>query len=133
MVRIEEYQEGSVHTVQEGGSSSPSNIASIGFIHTELQHRDNEGVEYDLDIPDHSPRFPRFPSFPPRQGDLINVVSNDEPPTVGKTEQERLAHEARNIDQFNRRQAEAEAEEEAQHIRFQPRDLNNAFDRVGEK
>ena len=36
MVWIEEYQEGSVHTVQEGGSSSPSGIASNGFVHTEL-------------------------------------------------------------------------------------------------
>ena len=58
MVQIEEYHEGSVHTVQEGGSSSPSSIASIGSVHTELQHRDNEEVEYDLDIPDHSPGFP---------------------------------------------------------------------------
>ena len=64
---------------------------------------------------------------------MINVISNDEPPVVGKTEQERLAREARNSDRFNRRQAEAEAEEEARRIRFQPRDLNNAFDRVGEK
>ena len=110
MVRIEEYQEGSVHTVQEGGSSSLSGIASNGSVHTELQHHDNEGVEYDLDIPDHAPGFPRFPSFPPRRGDLINVVSNDEPPAVGETEQERLA---RNIDWFNRQQVEAEAEEEA--------------------
>ena len=36
MVQIEEYQEGSVHTVQEGGSSSPSDIASNGSVHTEL-------------------------------------------------------------------------------------------------
>ena len=107
MVRIEEYQEGSVHTVQEGGSSSPSSITSNGSIHTELQLHDDEEVEYDLDIPDHSPGFPRFPSFPPRRGDLINVVSNDEPPIVGETEQERLAREARNIDRFNRRQDEA--------------------------
>ena len=108
MVQIEEYQEGSVHTVQEGGSSFPSGIASNGSVHTELQHHDNEGVEYDLDIPDHAPGFPRFPSFPPRRGDLINVVSNDEPPTVGETEQERIAREARNIDRFNRRQIEAD-------------------------
>ena len=133
MVRIEEYQEGSVHTVQEGGSSSPSSIASNGSIHTELQLRDDEEVDYDLDILDRPPGFPRFPSFPPRRGDLINVVSNDKPPAVGETEQERLAREARNIDRFNRRQAEAEAEEEARRIRLQPRDLNNAFDRVGEK
>ena len=133
MVRIEEYQEGSVHTVQEGGSSSLSSIASIGSIHTELQRRDNEEVEYDLDIPDHSPGFPRFPSFPPRRGDLINVVSNDEPLAVGETEQERLAREACNIDRFNRRQAKAEVEVEPRRIRLQPRDLNNAFDRVGEK
>ena len=91
MVRIEEYQEGSIRTVQEGGSSSPSSTASNVSIHTELQLRDDEEVDYDLDIPDHPPRFPRFPSFPPRRGDLINVVSNDEPPAVGKTEQERLA------------------------------------------
>ena len=113
MVRIEEYQEGSVHIVQEGGSSSPFSIASNGSVHTELQHRDNEEVEYDLDIPDHSPGFPRFPSFPPRRGDLINVVSNDEPPAVGEIEQERLAREAHNIDRFNHRHTEAEAEEEA--------------------
>ena len=113
MVRIEEYQEGSVHTVKEGGSSSPSSIASNGSIHTKLQLHDDEEVDYDLDIPDCPPGFPRFPSFPPRRGDLINVVSNDEPPAVGETEQERLAREARNIDRFNRRQAKAEAEEEA--------------------
>ena len=64
---------------------------------------------------------------------MINVVSNDKPSAVGETEQERLAHEARNIDWFNRRQIEAEAEEEARRIRVQPRDLNNAFDRVGDK
>ena len=42
---------------------------------------------------------------------MINVVSNDEPPTVGEIEQERIAREARNIDWFNRRQIEAEVEE----------------------
>ena len=103
MVWIEEYQEGSVHIVQEGGSSFSSSTASNGSIHTELQLRDDEEVDYDLDIPDHPPGFPRFPSFPPRQGDLINVISNNEPPAVGEIEQERLAREARNIDQFNRR------------------------------
>ena len=97
MVRIEDYQEGSVHTVQEGGSSSSSGIASNASVHTELQHHDDEGIEYDLGTPDHAPGFPQFPSFPPRRGDLINVVSNDEPPVVGETEQERLAREARNI------------------------------------
>ena len=64
---------------------------------------------------------------------MINVVSNDEPPAVGETEQERLAREARNIDRFNCRQAKAKAEVEARRIRLQPRDLNNAFARVGEK
>ena len=64
---------------------------------------------------------------------MINVVSNDEPPAVGETEQERIARAARNIDRFNRRQIDAEVEEEARRIRIQPRDLNNAFDRVGEK
>ena len=64
---------------------------------------------------------------------MINVVSNDEPPAVGETEQERLARETHNIDRFNRRQIKAKAEEEARRIRVQPRDLNNAFDRVGDK
>ena len=64
---------------------------------------------------------------------MINVVSNDEPPAVGEIEQERIAREARNIDQFNHWQIKAEAEEEARRIRVQPRDLNNAFDRVGDK
>jgi hypothetical protein len=113
MIRIEDYQEGSVHTVQEGDSSSSSGIASNASVHTELQHHDDEGVEYDLDILDHAPGFPQFPSFPPRRGDLINVVSNDEPPAVGESEQERIAREACNIDWFNHRQIEAEAEEEA--------------------
>jgi len=133
MIRIEDYQEGSVHTVQEGDSSSSSGIASNASVHTELQHHDDEGVEYDLDILDHALRFPQFLSFPPRRGDLINVVSNDEPPAVGETKQERIAREARNIDRFNHRQIEAEVEEEAQCIRVQPHDLNDAFDRVGDK
>ena len=64
---------------------------------------------------------------------MINVVSNDEPPVVGKIEQERLAHEPCNIDRFNCQQIEAEAEEVARRIRVQPCDLNNAFDRVGDK
>ena len=102
-----------VHTVQEGGSSSSSSTASNASVRTELQNHDDEGVEYDLDIPDHAPGFPQFLSFLPRRGGLINVVSNDEPPTVGETEQERIAREARNIDRFNRWQIKAEAEEEA--------------------
>ena len=64
---------------------------------------------------------------------MIHVVSNDEPSIIGKTEQERTAREARNIDRFNRRQIEAEADQEAQRIRVQPCDLNDAFDRVGDK
>ena len=64
---------------------------------------------------------------------MINVVSNDEPPVVGEIEQERLAREACNIDRFNHRQIKAEAEEEARRIRVQPCDLNNSFDRVGDK
>ena len=66
MVWIEDYQEGSVHIVQEGGSSSSSGTASNASVCTELQNHDDEGVEYDLDIPDHALGFPRFPSFPPR-------------------------------------------------------------------
>ena len=102
MIRIEDYQEGSIHTVQEGDSSSSSGATSDASVHTKLQHHEDEGVEYDLDISDHAPGFPQFPSVSPRRGGLINIVSNDEPPVVGKIEQERTAREARNIDQFNR-------------------------------
>ena len=66
MVRIEDYQEGSVHTVREGDSSSSSGIASNASVHTELQRHEDEGVKYDLDLPDHAPGFPQFLSFPPR-------------------------------------------------------------------
>ena len=69
MIRIEDYQEGFVHMVQEGDSSSSSGIASNTSVHTELQHHDDEGVEYDLDIPDHAPGFSQFSSFP--QGEEI--------------------------------------------------------------
>ena len=64
---------------------------------------------------------------------MIHVVSNDEPPAVGETEQEKTAREARNIDRFNHRQIKAGAVQEAQRIRVQPHDLNDAFDRVGDK
>ena len=64
---------------------------------------------------------------------MIHVVSNDEPPAVGETEQERTACKARNIDRFNHQQIEAEADQEARRIRVQPCDLNDAFDRVGDK
>ena len=110
MVRIEDYQEGSIHIVQEGDSSSSSGITSNASIHTELQHHEDHGVKYDLDLLDHALGFSQFPSFLPRRGDLIHVVSNDEPLAVGETEQERTAREARNIDRFNRRQIEAEAD-----------------------
>ena len=36
MVQIKDYQEGSVHTVQEGGSSSSSGTASNASVRTEL-------------------------------------------------------------------------------------------------
>ena len=64
---------------------------------------------------------------------MISVVSNDKPPRVGEMKQEGLAREAHNIDRFNHRQIEAEADQEARRIRVQPRDLNDAFDRVGDK
>ena len=57
MIQIEDYQEGSVHTVQEGDSSSSSSTASNASVHTELQHHEDEGVKYDLDIPDHALGF----------------------------------------------------------------------------
>jgi hypothetical protein len=43
MVRLQEYHEGSVHTLSEDGDSSTGSTCSI---HTEVEHLNNE---YDLD------------------------------------------------------------------------------------
>lgn len=133
MVQIEEYREGLVHTLEEdGNSSSLLSTASNGSIQTEVQHPDSDGSEYDLDLPDHPPRFHQFLTFLPRRGGMINIVSNDEPaPANGETDKQRQQHEQRNANHAQRRQAEVEEEECRRGPR--PQDLNDTFDMVGDK
>jgi hypothetical protein len=63
---------------------------------------------------------------------MVLNVSNDEPVVTGETNEQRQLHEQRNANHVGRRQREAE-EEEARHRGPRPRDLANAFDRVGDR
>jgi hypothetical protein len=62
---------------------------------------------------------------------MVLNVSNDEPAVVGETDEQRQLREQRNADRAERRRLEAEEEERRRGPR--PRDLANAFDRVGER
>jgi hypothetical protein len=77
MVDIREHNEGSVHTLPEEGGSS---IGSTRFVHTKAEHLDHD--EYDLDPLPQPPGFSPIPIFPPRHGDMVLNVSNDEPPVA---------------------------------------------------
>jgi len=75
----------------------------------------------------HTPRgFSRFPVFPPRRGDLVFNVSNDEPVLDGETYEQRQQHEQRNADRAQRR-----ADEEQRQL--VPNNLDDAFDMVGDQ
>jgi hypothetical protein len=84
MIGIRELNEGSVHTLPEDGDSSTGSTHSI---HTEAKHLDHD--EYDLDPLPHPPGFSPIPRFPPRRGDMVLNVSNDEPLVMGETDEQR--------------------------------------------
>jgi hypothetical protein len=84
MVGIREHNEGSVHTLPEDGDSSTGSTHSV---HTEAEHLDHD--EYDLDPLLHPPGFSLIPRFPPRHGDMVLNVNNDEPSVVGETDEQR--------------------------------------------
>ena len=69
------------------------------------------------------PGFSRFPVFPPRRGDLVFNISNDEPVVDGETGEQRQQREQRNADR-----AQLRADEKQQLI---PNNLDDAFDMVG--
>jgi hypothetical protein len=127
MVDIWEYHEGSVHTLPEDGDSSTGFTRSV---HTEAQHLKDD--EYGLDPLSDPSGFSLIPRFPPRRGDMVLNVSNDEPAVIGETDEQRQLHEQRNADRAERRQHEAN-KEEAHHRGPRPQDLANAFDRVGDR
>jgi hypothetical protein len=87
MVGIQEYHEGSVHTLPEDGDSSTGSTCSV---HTEDQHLEDD--EYDLDPLLHPLGFSLILRFPPRRGDMVLNISNDEPAVVGETDEQRQLH-----------------------------------------
>jgi hypothetical protein len=78
------------------------------------------------------PGFSLILRFPPRRGDMVLNVSNDEPTVVGETDELRQLREQHNANCAEHRQHEAE-EEETCRRGPRPRDLANAFDRVGDR
>jgi hypothetical protein len=63
-----------VHTLLEDGDSSTGSTCSV---HTEAEHLEDD--EYDLDPPPYPLGFSLIPRFPPRHGDMVLNVTNDEP------------------------------------------------------
>jgi len=89
----------SIRTLPEDKSSSTS--SSIGSVPTEVLHPEDE--DFDLDLPPYPLGFSRFPVFPPRWGDLVLNVSNDELVVDGETDEQRQQREQRNADRAQRR------------------------------
>jgi hypothetical protein len=83
MVRAREHREGSVHTLPEDGDSSTGSMCSV---HTEVEHLDDE---YDLDPLPYPLGFPPIQRFPPRHGNMVLNISNDEPAVMGETNEQR--------------------------------------------
>jgi hypothetical protein len=84
MVGIREHHEASVHTLPEDGNSSTGSTSSI---HIDGQHLEDD--EYDLDPLPYPLGFSLILRFPPRHGDMVLNVSNDEPIVVGETDEKR--------------------------------------------
>ena len=99
-----------------------STNSSTGSVPTKVLNSEDE--DYDLDLPPYPPGFSRFPVFPPRRGDLIFNVSNDEPVVDGETDEQKQLREQCNADRARRR-----VDEEQQLV---PHNLSDAFDMVGD-
>ena len=84
----------SIRTLPEDKSSSSN--SSTGSVPTDVLHPEDE--DYDLDLPPYPLGFSRFPVFPPRRGDLVLNVSNDEPVVEGETVEQKQQREQRNAD-----------------------------------
>jgi len=108
--------------VQPDSQASNTN-SSTGSVPTEVINSEDE--DYDLDLPPYPPGFSRFLIFPPRWGDLIFNVSNDEPVVDGETDEQKQLRKQHNADRARRR-----ADEERQ---LAPHNLSDAFDVVGDQ
>ena len=109
----------SICVLQDDKATSTN--SSTGSVPTEVLHSKDE--DYDLDLPPYPPGFFRFPVFPPRRGDLIFNVSNDELVVDGETNEQKQLRKQRNADRAQQR-----ADEERQ---LGPQNLSDAFDMVG--
>jgi hypothetical protein len=109
MVSIQEHHEGSVHTLPEDGDSSTRSTRSI---HTEDEHLEDD--EYDLDPLPYPLSFSLIPRFPPRHGNMVLNISNEEPAVAREIDEQWQLREQRNADCTEHRHQEAE-EEEAHH------------------
>ena len=87
----------SIRTLPDDKATSTN--SSTGSVPTEVLHPEDE--DYDLDLPPYPSSFSRF-VFPPRRGDLIFNVSNDEPVVDGETDEQRQQREQRNADRAQR-------------------------------
>jgi hypothetical protein len=110
----------SIRTLPEDNTTSTN--SSTGSVSTEVLRPEDE--VYDLDLLPYPPGFSRFPVFPPRHGDLVFNVSNDEPVIDGETDEQRQQREQCNADRAQRR-----ADEEQRQLI--PNNLDDAFDMVG--
>jgi len=108
----------SIRTLPKDKSDSIN--SNTGSVPTEVLHPKDE--DYDLDLPPYPPGFSRFLVFPPRRGDQVLNVSNDEPVVDGETDEHRQQRELCNANRAQRR-----ADKERQLI---PNNLGDAFDRV---
>jgi hypothetical protein len=66
MVSIQEFHEGSAHTLPEDGDSS---TRSTRYVHTKAEHLDDD--KYDWDPLPYPPGFSLIPRFPSRCGDMV--------------------------------------------------------------
>jgi hypothetical protein len=134
----------SIHTTQTDSRLSPeSSTASDENTQTMVLDHVSSSDEEML----HPPGFPRILTFPPRCGAMINVVSQDEdPPAGGETDQQRRERQQRNADRAQRRidedarlaqqqadRDQQEADAAVRRNRLQGRNLNDAFDMVGNR
>jgi hypothetical protein len=122
MVGIQEHHEGLVHTLPKDGDSITGSTCSV---HTEAEHLKDD--EYDLDPLPYPPGFPQIPRFPPRRGNIVLNISNDEPAVMGETDKQWQLHE------HTEHHCLEAKEEEAHHRGPRPQDLADAFDRVGDR
>ena len=110
----------SIRTLSEDKTNSTN--SSIGSVPTEVLWPEDD--DYDLDLPPYPSGFSRFLVFPPRRGDLVFNVSNDETVVDGETDEQRQQREQRNAYRAQRR-----ADEEQRQL--VPNTLDDAFDIVG--